>query len=219
VVDERVGGIAPRWRHRAGELLHGPGWRRRALLRRGLALVLLVLAGILALTPARPGVDVVVAGRDLPPGSTISAADVVLRSWPADLVPGGALRATVDVEGRVLAGAARAGEPLTDLRLAGPALAAGATGLPDATGVPVRLADPDVAALLGPGSRVDVVTTAADGAEAVLLAADAVVLTVLADDGRGAAGRGRLVLVALPREIATRVAAASLSAQVAVTLR
>jgi hypothetical protein len=46
-----------------------------------------------------------------------------------------------------------------------------------------------------------------------------VVLTVLADDGRGAAGRGRLVLVALPREIATRVAAASLSAQVAVTLR
>jgi hypothetical protein len=66
---------------------------------------------------------------------------------------------------------------------------------------------------------VDVVTTAADGAEAVLLAADAVVLTVLADDGRGAAGRGRLVLVALPREIATRVAAASLSAQVAVTLR
>lgn len=216
-MDERVGGIAPRWRQRAGELLHSPGWRRRALLRRGLALVLLVLAGILALTPARPGVDVVVAGRDLPPGATISAADVVLRSWPADLVPGGALRATADVDGRVLAGAARAGEPLTDLRLAGPALAAGATGLPDATGVPVRLADPDVAALLGPGSRVDVVTT--DGAEAVLLAADAVVLTVLADDGRGAAGRGRLVLVALPREIATRVAAASLSAQVAVTLR
>jgi pilus assembly protein CpaB len=219
VVDERVGGIAPRWRQRAGELLHSPGWRRRALLRRGLALVLLVLAGILALTPARPGVDVVVAGRDLPPGATISAADVVLRSWPAYSVPGGALRATADVDGRVLAGAARAGEPLTDLRLAGPALAAGATGLPDATGVPVRLADPDVAALLGPGSRVDVVTTAADGAEAVLLAADAVVLTVLADDGRGAAGRGRLVLVALPREIATRVAAASLSAQVAVTLR
>ncbi|MCW0213943.1 MAG: SAF domain-containing protein [Pseudonocardia sp.] len=218
-MNERVGTVAPRRWHQAADLVHGPGWRRMAVLRRALAVALLLLAAILALAPTRPGVDVLVAGRDLSPGATIAAADVVLRSWPAELVPAGVLHAVADADGRVLAGAARAGEPLTDLRLAGPALAAGATGSPNATGVPVRLADPDVAALLGPGSRVDVVTTAAEGAEPVVLAADAVVLTVLADDGRGAAGRGRLVLVALPREIATRVAAASLTAQVAVTLR
>ena len=54
-----------------------------------------------------------------------------------------------------------------------------------------------------------------------MLAADAAVLTVLAaePDGPGQAGRGRLVLVALPRAEAARVAAAALSEQVAVTLR
>jgi hypothetical protein len=54
-----------------------------------------------------------------------------------------------------------------------------------------------------------------------VLADSAVVLTVLEPGGTpaGSSGRGRSALVALPRELATRVAAASLSDQVAVTLR
>jgi hypothetical protein len=121
----------------------------------------------------------------------------------------------------VLAGAARAGEPLTDVRLAGPEQVGPIRGSPDAAAVPVRLADPDVAALLAPGSRVDVVTPGPTGDRPVVLAADAAVLTVLATgpDPPGQGARGRLVLVALPRADAARVAAASVSEQVAVTLR
>jgi hypothetical protein len=87
--------------------------------------------------------------------------------------------------------------------------------------VPVRLPDPDVARLLAPGSRVDVVAPGRDDGRPVVLAADATVLTVLAadPDGPGQASRGRLVLVALPRSEAAGVAAAALSEQVAVTLR
>ncbi|MDT7707853.1 MAG: hypothetical protein QOG20_3460, partial [Pseudonocardiales bacterium] len=103
---------------------------------------------------------------------------------------------------------------LTDTRLVGAGPAAGAG--PDGAAVPIRLADAGVAALLVPGSRVDVVTVGGSTDRPVVLASDASVLAVLAED---AAGRGRLVMVAMPREIATRVAAASLSEQVAVTLR
>jgi pilus assembly protein CpaB len=133
------------------------------------------------------------------------------------------LTAPADGTGRVLAGAARAGEPITDVRLAGPDAAGRVTGRPGDAAVPIRLADPDVARLLEPGSRVDVVTPAPDGDRPVVLAADAAVLTVVAAEADtispGQGSRGRLVLVALPRADAARVAAAALSEQVAVTLR
>ena len=82
--------------------------------------------------------------------------------------------------------------------------------------MPVRLGDAAVAALLVPGRRVDVVTLGQRSDQPVLLAEDAVVLAVLAEDPRV---RGRLVIVSMPRDIATRVAAASLADQVTVTLR
>ena len=86
--------------------------------------------------------------------------------------------------------------------------------------VPVRLADPDVAGLLVPGSRVDVITPGPAADRPVVLAADAAVVTVVAAES-GALGqaRGRLVLVTLPRADAARVAAAALADQVTVTLR
>ncbi len=220
----RAANLTPLLRDRLVELLHGPGWRRMVFARRTAAGLLAALALALALEPGAAGnnASLLVAAHDLAPGSTLGRADLALRRWPADLVPAGALTAPETADGRVLAGAARAGEPLTDLRLAGPELAASATGLPDAASVPIRLADPDVAGLLRPGSVVDVVTLGPAAGEPVVLARDAVVLTVLPADNRiglGGAGRGRLVLVALPRGSATRVAGASLSAQVALTLR
>jgi pilus assembly protein CpaB len=112
----------------------------------------------------------------------------------------------------VLVGAARAGEPLTDARLVGAGQPAG----PDSAAVPVRLSDAGVAGLLVPGSRVDVITVGERADQPVVLASDATVLTVLQEE---AAGRGRLVMVAMPRATAARVAAASLGEQVAVTLR
>jgi Flp pilus assembly protein CpaB len=206
--------------------LRTPGWRRALLLRRAAALLLALLALALALRPpaAAARSPVVVAARDLPSGTALGPADLALATWPGELVPAGALRAAAEADGRVLAGAARAGEPITDVRLAGPDAAGRLAGRPGDAAVPIRLADPEVARLLGPGSRVDVVTPAPDGDRPAVLAADAAVLTVVATDGDtpvgpGPAARGRLVLVALPRADAARVAAAALSEAVAVTLR
>ncbi len=211
---------------RALGTLRTPGWRRMLLLRRTAALLLAALALVLALRPAdaTSRSAVVVAARDIPSGTALTPADLTLASWPGEIVPAGVLRAPADAGGRVLAGAARAGEPITDVRLTGPDAAGRLTGRPGDAAVPIRLADPEVARLLGPGSIVDVVTPAPDGDRPVVLAADAAVLTVVAADADAAAppgqgSRGRLVLVALSRADAARVAAAALSEQVAVTLR
>jgi Flp pilus assembly protein CpaB len=205
-----------------GRLRNLARWRRTVLLRRAVAGVLLLVAVVLAVRP--PGsaaTSVLVTVRDVAPGAVLAAADLAVRSWPADLAPAGVLADTAAAEGRVVAGALRRGEPVTDLRLAGSVPALSATGIPDAAAVPVRLADPDVAGLLTPGTRVDVVTAAAEGGAPRVVADSAVVLTVLEPGSStpGGAARGRSALVALPREVATRVAAASLSDEVAVTLR
>lgn len=216
--------------------VRGPGWARVALLRRVGAGLLAALAVVLALAPD-PAVDeapVLVTVRDLAPGSAIRAEDVAVRSWPAALAPAGTLRALPDAAGRVVAGAVRAGEPLTDLRLVGAELTTRAGG-PDAAAVPLRPADPAVAALLAPGTVVDVVTLGpGDGARgpgtegtdgtgdgARVIAGKATVLAVLPAQAQGAgrSGTGPLVLVALPRDEATTVAAASLAGEIAVTLR
>jgi len=206
--------LNPRLRHRLGALLGGPRWRRMLLVRRTACVVLLVAALVTAVAPP-PGsarAAVVVTAVDLAAGRTVRAADLALRLWPPELVPAGAVHDLAAADGRVLVGAARAGEPLTDVRLVGAGLAAGGS----AAAVPVRLGDAAVAALLVPGRRVDVVTSGQRSDEPILLAEDAVVLAVLAEDPRV---RGRLVIVSMPRGTATRVAAASLADQVAVTLR
>lgn len=198
---------------RLREWLGRGGWRRVALIRRTAAGILATIALVLAVSPgASAGVPLVVAVADIASGATLRAADIAVREWPAELVPAGALREVGIAVGRVAVGAVRVGEPLTDLRLVGAEQAAG----PDSAAVPVRLADAGVAALLVPGSRVDVVTVGERADQPVVLASDATVLTVLQED---AAARGRLVMVAMPRATAARVAAASLGEQVAVTLR
>jgi pilus assembly protein CpaB len=208
--------LAPRPLSRFGAFVVGPGWRRVALLRRAAAGVLATLALVLAIAPGPDagGVPVVVVAVDVAAGSTLRPADLAVRHWPADLVPGGALPDPAGAEGRVLVGAARAGEPITDTRLAGPAAVLGAPA--GTAAVPVRLADSGAAALLVPGSTVDVVTVGGESGEPVVLAAAAAVLAVLPPDSPSS---GRLVLVAMPSGVAARVAAASLTEQVAVTLR
>jgi hypothetical protein len=89
-----------------------------------------------------------------------------------------------------------------------------AAGDPTAAAVPFRLADPAVADMLTPGVRVDVVTVAPSSTDPVVLATNATVLTV-----RRADTESSLVVIALPREEATRVAAAALGQPVTVTLR
>ncbi|WP_084215959.1 SAF domain-containing protein [Pseudonocardia spinosispora] len=198
------------------------GWRRAVLARRVLAGLLAVAALVLAVR-APPGstaaVPVLVTVRDLAPGVTLRAEDVQVREWPPDLAPAGALHTADQVEGRVLAGAAGAGEPLTAPRLAGPELARRASGRADAASVPIRLADAEVVALLSPGRVVDVVAGDGRSDGSLVLASAAIVLTVLPPEARSPGGRGRLVLVAVPRASATKLAAATLGREVTVTLR
>lgn len=202
-------------------VLRGPGWRRAALARRWLAGLLALAAVALAVRGqfgAAGSVPVLVAARDLAPGGVLSAADTRVARWPPELVPAGALSSNADAEGRVIAGAANRGEPLTAPRLAGPELARRAMGSSDAASVPIRLADAGVAGLLGPGRQVDVVTLGERTDQPTVLATGATVLTVLPPEQKPGV-QGRLVLVAVPRSAATRLAAATLAREVAVTLR
>jgi pilus assembly protein CpaB len=192
-------------------------------LRRVVAALLVVLAAALAVRPppqarGEPTVPLLVAARDLAPGSNLRPDDLRIVHAPESLRPATALSSADQATGRVLAGAASRGEPVTRARLVGPENSLLTTGSPDAVAVPVRLADPEVAALLTPGMRVDVVTVSPDSAEGVLLAADATVVTVREEDTAGA-DRSRLVVIGVPRDAATRLASVSLGQPVAVTLR
>lgn len=197
-------------------------------LRRGAAGLLLVLAlGLLAAPSVAPaGTPVLVAARDLAPGVALGPADVAVRLLPGELVPAGAFAEPGAVAGRQVVGGVRAGEALTDVRLLGPVAAVAAAGVSDAAGVPVRLADAGVAALLTPGTRVDLVAAGAgdagavpaDPADPALLAPGAVVLAVLPAPER-TAGSAPVVVVALPAALAARVATVSLREEVTVTLR
>lgn len=207
-----------RLRDRLAAAVPGAGWRRMVLLRRLAAGVLATLALVLALLPPSGAdrVPVLVAATDVAAGATLRAADLAVRHWPRELAPAGALAEPAAATGRVLAGAARTGEPITDVRLAGAHARAG----PGAAAVPVRLADPGVADLVGPGSRVDVVGTDESTGAPVVLAADAAVVTVLpADSGPVGRAGGRMILVSMPRDQATRVAATSVVGGLAITLR
>lgn len=95
---------------------------------------------------------------------------------------------------------------------------------PGLSTVPIHLADAAVAALLTPGTRVDVVS-ADDGYDSrSVLATMATVVDIRPPPGgdgglTGPDSRGPLVLICVPTEIATQVAAASVRNPVAVTLR
>lgn len=196
--------------------------RPRRLLRRWLAVSLLLTGCVTLFLPAsargEPSTATVVSARDLAAGALLRAEDLKLVEIPDDVRPQGATTQAASVEGRMLVGAARAGEPLTDVRLVGAAIPG--SGDPENSTVPVRLADAGVAELLRPGQRVDVVAPAAAEREASVLAGMAVVAAVGGPDPKaGQTSKGPLVLLTLPTAVATRVAAISLERPVTVTLR
>src|SRR6478752_887203 len=184
--------------------------RRTVLARRrllaGLLTAVAVAAGVHAATAEPPpSVVVLVAAHDLPAGVVVGAQDVRRVGFAPDSVPEGLAR---DPTGRTLASPLRAGEPLTDVRLVGPALTDGYPGL---VAVPVRLPDPGMAGLLRVGDRVDLISADPQGRAAETVAADVPVLALPDTPTEvGAAGlTGRLVVVgAQPGEVA-RIADAS----------
>jgi Flp pilus assembly protein CpaB len=192
---------------------------RRLARHRGLvcsALVALAVASALSALapPDGAAVSVLAAARDLPAGTELTDDDLATVRLPAGAVPGGALRSADSARGSRLAGAVRAGEPLTDVRLLG-------TGLLPAGGevaVPVRVAEPAVAALLRPGDRVDVLAASPEGGDAArTVVGDVVVLAVpaLGDAGLD----GALVVLAATTRGASRLAAAAVTDRLSVAVR
>ena len=206
-------------RERWDALRHGSGFGHTLLLRRVAAVVLVGLAALLALNrgSSANGV-VVVAARDLAPGTVVDSSGVTVRELPPQVVPDGAARSPAVVVGRTLAAPVRRGEPLTDVRLTGSELTRAVAPDPGTVSVPLRLADPGVAAVLNPGVTVDVVSVTERQGEPVVLARGARVLAVLESGTRPGDRDGKLVLVALDPVAATRVAATSISQNLTVTV-
>jgi Flp pilus assembly protein CpaB len=200
-----------------------PDWSRTVAARRVAAGALVVLAAIAALRPdpALERTDIVVAARDLAPGIELGSADVRVESRTAPTVPDGAQTDLARVVGATLAGPARRGEPLTDVRLLGPRLAESAAG-PNARIVPLHLDDTALLDLIRPGDVVDVLGAGADGgvgadAQPAVVATDAVVVLVSQKPMGAGSGGDRVVLVALPAHEANEVAAATLVQSVTLT--
>lgn len=191
--------------------------RRAVLARRRLLAALLaavaVAAGLHAATAAPPAeAPVLVAARDLASGTRLTAKDV----RTVGFAPGSAPSGTVpDPVGRTLAAPLRAGEPVTDVRLLGPALTDGYPGL---VAVPVRLPDAGMASLLRVGDRIDLVAADPQRPTAAVVATDLPVLALPdTPPETGATGlSGRLVVVgASPSEV-TRIADAAVRAFVTI---
>ncbi|MEO5851015.1 MAG: SAF domain-containing protein [Nocardioides sp.] len=184
---------------------------RRAVLRRRRLLAALlsavaVLAALRSVSPApEPMVPVLVAARDLPSGTLVRPGDLVETAYPPATAPDGLAG---DVVGRTLAAPVRRGEPITDVRLVGPALT---EGYDDLVAVPVRLPDAGSVALLTVGDRIDLVATdpSAGGARVIALAAPVLALPAPTDAGDNGGLPGRLVVVGASPTAAGAIAGAA----------
>lgn len=164
-------------------------------------------AGTAALAPPSPdpGSPVLVAESDVAVGSTLGPGAVRTALVPDHLVPAGALTDAASVQGAVTTAPLRDGEILTDLRIAPDGPLEGLAADLVLTHLP--LAVPELAGTLGPGQRVDVLTTV-DGE---VLAED--VLLVQQVSGTAADPETLSFLVAVTPEEASRLAVAGNSDQ------
>lgn len=198
-----------------------PDWMRTVRARRVAAGALVVLACVAAVrsNPDGDRVDVLVAARDLKSGTALSANDVRLEKRSAATVPDGSQGKLEVVLGSTLASPTRRGEVLTDLRLLGSRLADSAAG-PNARIVPLHLADAALIDLVRVGDVVDVLAAPASDAAAPsrLLATDAIVVLISAQQKALGPGNDRVVLVALPARLAAAVAGAALGQTVTLVL-
>ncbi len=165
----------------------------------------------------------VVASRDLRPGTTLTPDDVRVEKRLTTTIPDGSRGDLGAVVGATLASPARRGEVLTDVRLLGSRLAESTAG-PGARIVPLHLADGALVDLVRVGDVVDVLAApdndapAATRAVSKVIATDAVVVLVSAKNKIQAADGDRVVLVALPARVANTVAGSALGQQVTLTL-
>lgn len=190
--------------------------RHRRSVAAGLAGLAVAVAVVSSTGPAAQTVPVLVAARDLAPGTTLAADDLTTRPFHPASVPRGVLRPHAAVGGR-LVGPVRAGEPLTDARLLDGALLA---RYPGTAAVPVRLGDADAAALLRVGDRVTLLAADPQAAGPAVTLADAAPVLALPASRRGPVDLtgGALVVLALDAETARVVAGAASRSFLSVTV-
>jgi Flp pilus assembly protein CpaB len=208
-------------------------WHRRllaaVLAAAGVATALQALAPQPAATTA-----VLAASRDLVGGARLRAGDLRVVRLPAGTVPDGALRPGARTSGRVLAGPARRGEPITDVRLLGPSLLAGyvpghrrrptSAAAEPLVATPVRIADAGSAALLHAGDLVDVLSAAARGGQPVAESVRVLAVPRTRSGGSflgGSSGPadGALVVLATSPRVSARLARAAGRSPLAVAIR
>ncbi|MCW2812049.1 MAG: cpaB [Friedmanniella sp.] len=200
----------PWWR----ELGRAASWHRRKLA--ALAAVAAVVSGVAAATPEGPAtVRVVRLEHALAGGTVLQGADLDVADVPVDAVPDGALTDPGPALGRLLAAPAARGQVLTELALVLPR-PPGSTSLVLA---PLRLTDPDLAALVHPGDLVDVLAADPQVAQARVVAAAVRVVTVPRAEAENARSDGALVLVAVDRPTAAALARAAVTATLSVIWR
>ncbi|MFV0405453.1 MAG: SAF domain-containing protein [Propioniciclava sp.] len=186
------------------------------LRRRTLAAVatgLAVLAGLQALAPQVPEtVSVVALTRDLPGGTTLTAADVTTVDLPETAVPDGAVGQVDAAVGRTLNGPVSARTPVTEMAIAeGQSLAA-----PGYVVITLPLSDDTLAPLVQPGIELDLI----DPTDGSVLATKVRVVAVPESSSGGIlTTASRAALVEVVPDVATRLAVAAQSGGVAIALR
>lgn len=205
-------------------------WHRRLL---AAALAAASAAAVIHLTqPAPPEtVQLLVADRDLSGGSELAEDDLRQIAVPPEAVPDGAVRPGDSLSDQVLASPLRAGEPLTNVRLVRPDLAASYGD--DLVAAPTRIFDQDATHVLRVGDRVDVLATSttianadvSDFDEAVseeattTIARDVPVVAIPPAEATGVGAEGALVVLAVSPDIAEELAHYHVSARLSIVLR
>lgn len=158
----RLSGNRPRGRSgQRGQRTKIGSWVARNR-RLAVALLLCVATGIAVqqLTPApEKRVSVLVAARDLPPGTGLAASDFTTMEVPPDLAISGSSNSISTLVGRQLASPLAKGQIPSESSLLGPGLLTGSP--PGSAAVPLRMADASSIQLLSPGQLVTVVLTSA----------------------------------------------------------
>ncbi|WP_194793093.1 SAF domain-containing protein [Raineyella fluvialis] len=193
-------------------------WHRRSL---AAVLTFVAVLGALRVFAAPPGggAQVVVLTADVTGGSALSRTQLTLRSVPPDLVPGGAVTALDQAEGRTPAGPLTAGTILTASALVGPGLAGLSSGH---VAVPARLADPGIVAVLRVGDVIDVLATDPSSGEVRRAATRARVASIPAQGDTGplsaSSSQDVLVLLDVTAQEAVEVTRAAATARLSVVL-
>ena len=198
------------------DLRRAVSWHRRKLAV--VAAIAAVLSAVSAAAPAGPPtVRVVRATAELPSGALVGARDVSVAEMAEDSLPSGALTDPALVIGHRVLGPVAEGQVLTRLHLL-----AGQVGVAAGHVVsPLRIADPEVATLVHPGSVIDVIAADPEGAAATVVARDVEVLATpppQSEPANGAPAEGTLVLVEVDDKTATLLAQAAATSRISLVL-